>query len=349
MFENFDFNSYPSGKVQDINPGTPIVINGIMKVVSKKTKTNKDYLMVSITDNFGKSASQLIFDTDKRFPFFNAYVGLEITADIYAVPMKNGSYTNLDITNVAIQQKDPVEESVIEENKISKKEILFEKANSIVSPFIRDTVLTIFKDEDFMQKLLIAPATEYSGYSYSGGLANLIISMTNFAETIADTINVDTTYDNSLTVNPDLLRAGALLSNIGKVFMLEWNTEQNKPVKTEAGILDSELVLARTLISNTMDKLENLVDDVTGEKVYQVYPDVKTEILHIIDSYKNQIQWGAISIPRTKHAMIISSISQMVFAKGLFEELEEKYPNERFSKAYDSGRMYFMPKSYLDI
>ena len=349
MIESFDSTSYQPGKVSDMAVGAPIVIHGTLKVLEKKTKTGATYLMTTISDNYGKSASQLIFGGDSRYEFVNNYVGNEVEADVYAIPSRNGSYVNLDIKNIAINIPDPVSEEEILDIKDTKKTLLFNRIDMIVSPFIKQTVLNIFENEDIMNRILTAPATEYSGYAYPGGLADLILTTSNFAQSIADTINMDTSYENSLTINPDILLAGALLCNIGKAYMLEFNEEQNKIIKTETGILENELVITHNIVLNEMNKLEKMLDSITGEQMYIVRPDVKTEILHMIDSSKNQVQWGAISVPRTKHAIILASISQMAFAKGLFEDLEKKYPNDRFSKAYDSGRMYFLPESYLDM
>lgn len=347
MVKDFSDNGYAYGKVKDMTAGQKLAVHGRLQVSVKTAKNGSSYLSVTLTDAIGNKSTQLVFEKDARYDFLKDYIGHDVEADVYMTCVKNGAYMNMDIHNLVIHTIDPVDPKVEQETKDNKEKLIREYIMNIVSPFIRDTVGKVFDTPGVMDKVLVLPATEHSGFNYVGGLADLILNTANIARGIIDSIN-DDVADSTLMVNPDILMAGALLCNIGRIYTLEWDDEKTKISKTDSGLLYNDLSLAHNMVANIMKELAGMVDDTTGEKVYLVRKDVPVEILHMIDSCKSQIAWGAVAVPRSKHAMILAGICQIAFAKGLFENLEKNNPNERFVRAYDSGRAYFMPEDYMD-
>lgn len=347
MVENFDFSSYPAGKVEDMAEGQPIMISGKMKV-SEKGSGSKTYLFMSITDIMGKIANQLVFTSDFKYPFLEQYVGLEKDVDVYAVPVKNGKYINLDTKNIVVKIPEEPDENAAKEIRKAKVAFLKEKIDSISPGFLRDVVREVYNSKDFLDSIFDLPATETSAYSYSGGLCDYIVSTVNITDMMCESFNMDDLYPNGLNVNPDIMLAGALLCHIGRTRTLKWNADRSKVIKTEAGVIDNDLMIAHTIVARAIDsvlaKYEESKDDEHLD-AYAENEDIRVELLHMIDSSRGQTQWGAISVPRTKHAMLLSNVCQIASTKGLFEELERKSGGERLVKAYDAGRMYFIPSS----
>lgn len=356
MIEDFDISAFaPTSMAEAVNAtaGSELLVHAYIGIAEKTATNGSKYLQIILSDNAKHSISELVFANDGRYSFFEPYIGDRIEAEVALKLVKNGKYVNMSMKNVSLYMPEPVKPEVEAEASASRMDKIKKHIEFIASPFIREVVRNVYNTPGFADKLMSAPATQYSGYAYPGGLADLVITTCDFAQTMALSINENTSVDCGIAVNPDLMLAGALLSHIGKAYMLDWTDEGKTRIeKTEQGIMDNELVIAHNMTDRAIREVSAMVDG-DGNQKFNVWNDTCIELLHIIDASKNQTQWGALNPPRTKHAMFMANICQMAFTKGLFEALEARQDgpdgDNRFSKAYDDGRMYFLPVARMDI
>lgn len=344
----FDETAFSQKSINNVSNGDSCKISGKLSINKKKTKTGASYYQVVIGDNSGKTINQIVFNNASLYPFIEANETFSGKAIVYTKILKNGQYLNMDIKNIVLVIEEPITETEVEEKSNDVMSIINEKISHIINPGLKAICEKIYSNKSFVQKFSIVPATEFSAYNYVGGLGIMTIETVLFAEEIANVINCDNTSTNALTVDTDMLVVGALLCNIGRAYTLEFDETCTKINKTDYGILENDLTIARTQVCEAIKEIKAMKDK-DGNPLYELKKDTILELLHMIDSCKGQTQWGAISVPRTKNAMLLSNITSLVFTKGLFENLEKNNENkDRFIKAYDNGRSYFMPTTNME-
>lgn len=343
LIKNFDREEYPSIKIKEASHNAKVSITGILNVVKNKTKSGKDYYLIKISDNTGKISFPAWENTD-IFKFIKETDNDKLV-EIQGLIKQNGEYLNIEAHNLAFVEKN--EKDVEEDDYLPSINKLKEEVNNRVSKiknqFLRNTVIIALKD--LSDKIENTPLTEKTAYNYKGGLLHQIIDMCDVASSVVDSINCSF-WNNSTILNEDLLLAGAILSNLGKVITLTIN-ENGIVNKTFEGQLDEDSVYSRDITLKSIEKtFAKMHQEATErEKTFDksMYDKLATELLHMVSSVKNNPTWGALSVPRSKHAIILSHINNIVYTKGLYENLENnKIDGQEFSKAYDNGRNYYI-------
>lgn len=339
---------YILNPISSLNAGDICKLEGRISVNKKKTSKGAEYYQIVISDTSNKNINTIVFNQAKElYTFLEENPCNNCKGTIYTKITQNGQYKNMEIHKIELEFEDPLSEEEVSEKSENVMELIFDKINHIVNPGLKAICEHIYSNPSFVKKFSVAPATEFSAYNYCGGLGQMTVQTAIFAEEIASAINCDTTYENSLLVDTDLLITGALLCNIGRTFTLEFDETCSKINKTEYGILENDLAIARTSVLEAIKEVKAIKDE-EGNPKYELKKDTILELLHMVDSCKGQLAWGAIAVPRTKHAMLLSNVTSLVYTKGLFENLEKSNEGERFVKAYDNGRNYFLPTSNME-
>jgi len=346
LISGVDKSEYP---ITDISKGahnTKATIIGTINIIKSKTKTAKDYYLINISDDTGKVSFPAWENTD-FFKFLDESDNDRLVEVQGTIKVK-GRYLNIEAANLSFVEREAEDIKEIEEKKgLPTLEELKEQINKrilkINNPFLRNIVVSAIKD--LGNKVELAPFTEKTAYNYKGGLLHEIIDMCDVASSIVDSINCSF-WNESTILDEDLLLAGAILSNLGKTItlMIDENGIVNK---TFEGNLDEDAVYSRDItlraIEKTLSKIEKEALENEAKFNKDEYSKISTELLHIVSSVKNNQTWGALSTPRSKHAIILSHINNIVYTKGLYENLERnKMSGQDFTKAYNNGRNYYI-------
>ena len=331
---DFDTSIYTEKAVKNCNHNEKVALTGTLKVSSSKTKTGNPYFILTITDSTG-SISCPAWNSSPLFNFIKEEDNGK-KVKVYGIA-SIGKYNNIDIKQIQFieETEEELNEGVPTDITIPNlRKELNDRVSSIISDFLRNVVteaLSIVDDD-----LENTPFTEKTAYNYRGGLIHEIIDSCNLVNAVVDSINCGF-YAESTILNEDLLITGAILGNLGKTRTL--TLENNIPVKTFEGQLDEDSIYSREIASIAIRKvMETLPDE---EK--DVYDKLSKELLHMIASIKGNSNFGALTTPRSKHAMILHQINDLVYTKGLFENLEKANENkEEFVKAYDNGKNYYL-------
>ena len=323
--------------------GKKVQISGKIEI----TKSNKN-LLVKLTDDYSKSSiNQLVFPGNPLFSFFLEHVGqkLPCVADIKYVTNTVGSkqYQAIEIHNIHIDVPSEEEVKAAEEKAEATSQAastqLSTAIKSIEDSTLRKLCFNIFKNTDFVNKFMNSPATEHSAYNDKSGLVRMTADTINLANSIVAAMN--TSFgEESVKFNADLIKAGAILCNVGRAYMLDME-EDGTIVKTEAGVIDTDVMITRDIVTQELFKMSTMVDK-EGNPLFNVETDMIKELIHMLVTSKSKLEYNPSVLPRTKHAMLLADIVSMVFTKGLFENLEKNNEGERMAKAYDGGRSYLM-------
>lgn len=181
-------------------------------------------------------------------------------------------------------------------------------------PFVRQLLLAFLDDPKVAAGLPVAPAAKGVHHAYKGGLADHLLSVIKLAQRIADHYPM---------ADRDLLLAGALLHDIGKVEELSY--ERGTFDYTDEGRLVGHLVM-------TAQKIREHASRIPGFP-----PALEHHITHLVLAHHGQLDYGSPKPPMTIEALLVHLIDLMDSRVSSWLELMAKDPNDRWT---DVVRLY---------
>lgn len=148
-----------------------------------------------------------------------------------------------------------------------------EKISSIQNVCLKGLLDLFFKDQDFRQRFMTAPAAKKLHQAYIGGLAEHTINVANLCENICQV---------HPEVNRDFLIGTALLHDIGKI---EEYNYQGIIEYTDKGKLIGHIVLGIEMIQNKIQQMQSFPEDLA------------MMIKHTILSHHGKFEYGSPKLP----------------------------------------------------
>ena len=177
-----------------------------------------------------------------------------------------------------------------------KVEILEDLFNKLIQQIsnqnLRDFVNAVFFKHGLWQKFKVWPAAVTMHHAYSGGLLEHSVSVAIGAMDLARHYSVF-----KIPVNMDLVIAGALLHDIGKLDAYDFNAV---PQVTTAGTVIEHIMLGYAAFMKFADA-EGLD------------PNITNAIGHIIASHHGRREFGSPVLPATPEAFIVSAADDVDF------------------------------------
>jgi 3'-5' exoribonuclease len=152
---------------------------------------------------------------------------------------------------------------------------------SVENPHLRLLLGQIFGEGDFRARFLLAPAAERLHHACVGGLLQHTLSV---AAICAEAVQVHPELDR------DLLLAGALLHDVGKVWELGGELTYTY---TDAGRLFGHIVLTDRFVTRQIEQVEDFP------------PRLGDLLTHVLLSHHGQLDWGAPIRPALPEAMAL--------------------------------------------
>jgi len=150
--------------------------------------------------------------------------------------------------------------------------------------FVRDLLRRVISQHE--TQLRVWPAALRVHHAYRGGFLEHVLSVARVA------LILGTSY----AANKDLLTAGAILHDIGKLQELEYDGTTRY---TREGNLVGHVTLGVLMVRRVIDQIPD-------------FPDaVRTHIEHLIVSHHGEREFGAAVEPMTIEAMILSSVDNL--------------------------------------
>jgi 3'-5' exoribonuclease len=142
-------------------------------------------------------------------------------------------------------------------------------------------------DEEFVAAYTRAPAAKRMHHAYIGGLLEHTLSMAVLSELIAGHYS---------GVDPDLLLAGVILHDVGKIRELEYTRRIDY---TDEGRLLSHIIIGLSMLD---EKLKQVPD----------FPEIQAQLLkHMIVSHHGERAFGSPEPPKTIEAVLLNHIDEM--------------------------------------
>jgi 3'-5' exoribonuclease len=274
--------------VTDINPGDRITDTFLVveKHMASSQKGNP-YLAVKLRDNTG--------DIDGRI-WDNA---VELTGrfkkgDIVSIQSRATSYRNVtqlsisDIECIDRSRYNPADyspSSKLDIEEMFKDLMIF--VETVETPLLKVLLDLIFKDEKIVHLFKNVPAAKGFHHFYIGGLLEHTLSVTRLLEKTAEHYR---------TTNRDLIIAGGILHDIGKIKELSLN---NVIDYTDEGRLIGHISLGLELINEKIALIEDFPEQLS------------MELRHIILSHHGVLEYGSPKRPKTLEALIVNFIDDL--------------------------------------
>ena len=311
MTKTDDFLGVKDVKILPLNSGFDCVFL-VKKLQFKTSKNGNEFLQVEVGDQ-DDSFTFNCFDGTQPFVFFK-----QTSAVFPQVVRVKGNTENfgdkfsprirevIAVTDELDKWLDKLIEKPVE--AVSKlTEELWLYVNSIQNECLKNTVKQVFDDlgESFISS--VAAVSMHHGYIH--GLLEHTVHVTRAADVLQKIYP---------EINRDLVIAGSLLHDVGKV--LEYRYESSEGIeRTVIGRLQGHVVLGYRLVRGA--GLRHKLDLQTLEMLE-----------HIVLSHQGEPEWGAAVYPSTPEAVFVSLVDNLDAKIGMVQQaLRKSVPQQVFS------------------
>ena len=187
---------------------------------------------------------------------------------------------------------------------------------SFTNPHLKLLLTTVLDDPALALAYREAPAAKQLHHAWLGGLLEHVISLCTLADRVAPHYQL---------IDRDLLLAGVILHDIGKVRELSWEIGFEYTIE---GMLLGHIQIGAALAERTMDSLPEFP------------PKLKTLVLHMILSQHGKLEFGSPKLPMIPEALVLNFLddldAKMQAVSSEFEKSarEGKGPNELTNKVW---------------
>ncbi|MBQ6219619.1 MAG: HD domain-containing protein [Methanosphaera sp.] len=256
----------------------------------KRTKNNKPYLELVLQDKTGQIKGRMFNKkANNEFDKIEENTVYNIVGKIQEFPVNSNKY-NILIDRIILAKKYNEEEFIRKiENQDSHLNYILETINEIKDHEIKSVLTSLFNDKEFLEKFITAPAAKRYHHNYKGGL----LVHTNEVIEICKTIS--SIYEE---INRDLLIAGAILHDIGKIESYDYKTDEID--MNYEGMMLEHLFIGGCLLKEKMNYLN-------------ISKETKTQLLHLILSHHGKVElgWGSSVDPKTPEAIALHQADDM--------------------------------------
>lgn len=170
------------------------------------------------------------------------------------------------------------------------------------NPFLKKVVSSIYREHK--EKLLIHPASVIMHHNYRSGFLEHVLSMAKIASQLSDFYDVDR----------DLVMAGVLLHDIGK---LEEISEDMEAEYTDSGNFIGHIVIGRDMVQTA------------ARKIKKFPKELLQKLEHIILSHQGRFEWQSPKQPAFPEAMLVHLIDNMDAKMNLMKLAIDEDQNKR--------------------
>ncbi|MEZ4600346.1 MAG: HD domain-containing protein [Syntrophotaleaceae bacterium] len=255
--------------------------------ITAMAKNGKPYMTLKLMDRTGEIEGRVWDRVDEIAACFSKddFVHVRGKASVYLGKMQ-----------LVVQQLDRVEESGVDladylpvcpRLEADMLEELRSLARGMETPHYRALMETFLADDQFLQRYLKAPAAKAIHHVYLGGLLEHSLAVARLAE------NICGLYPG---INRDLLVAGALLHDIGKVAELCYERSFGY---TDAGKLLGHIMIGFQMLE---DKIRQVPDFPASQAIL---------LKHLLLSHHGQYEFGSPKRPKTLEAVILNYLDDL--------------------------------------
>jgi 3'-5' exoribonuclease len=304
--------------IAELSEAQPITSYFLAKQIQvRQRRTGETYLTLVLADRTGELPAVMWDGVD------DAAKGL-LDGDIVKVQAMLGSYHGEPQLTVTRVRKAAVDE-VAPDDFLPRTDrdpavlsaALNEAIDAVQDGYLKRLLQEIFSDPAMRADFDAAPAAKAIHHAVLGGLLEHTVSVVGLCRLLADYYPA---------VNRDLLVAGALLHDVGKVRELSW---QRLFDYTDAGRLLGHITLGALMVEERIRAIPDFP------------PHLAITLLHCILSHHGELEWGSPKRPKTLEAIVLHYAENLDGKIKSFLTFAERHPDPQhpgwtqFNKALD--------------
>jgi 3'-5' exoribonuclease len=276
----------------------------VSQVTQGVTTSGAPYLSVVFQDKSGSIDGKLWDVKDDQAVLIKPGTILTVVGEV----LRYRNSLQLRIHNVLSTNEQFEIADFVEETNIPVAH-LKERINTVVDSLDDEIIKGITKEiiERYENELYEYPAASRNHHDFKGGLATHVVAMIEIGEFVLSKYTL---------LNRDLLMAGILLHDIGKVFEL-------------SGPILTEYTLKGKLLGH-ISMINSLIHEVA---VKNGWADKEQTILlsHMVLSHHGQYEYGSPVLPMLAEAEVLNIIDNLDARLNMFEKLFETTEPQTFS------------------
>lgn len=306
--------------ITKLQPGEQVDQYLLIKEAKKGVTTvGKPFMSLLLQDRSGDIEAKLWDTNEEHENLYRAQVIVKVGGEIHDYRGKN----QLRVKQIRPAREDEgVQISDLLPTSAIPKEQLFEELNryffQIQNPNISRITRYIVKK--FQEQLIIFPAATKNHHDYASGLIDHVVSMLKLSEAICDLYP---------TLNRDLLYAGVILHDVGKVI------ELSGPVGT-----------MYTVEGNLLGHISIMVNEI-GQAATELKIEGEEVMLlqHLVLSHHGKEEWGSPKKPMIQEAEILHYIDNIDAKMNMLTRaLDKTKPGEFTERLFPlDNRSFYKP------
>lgn len=184
-----------------------------------------------------------------------------------------------------------------------------ELVERVSDPHLKALLLAFLDDPVIAERLPVAPAAKGIHHAHRGGLAEHILSVMRLGQRVAD---------HYPALDRDLVTAGALLHDIGKVHELAWDGGNTR--YTDEGRLVGHIVLTAQAIREKAARIQGFP------------PLLEAHVTHGVLAHHGQLEYGSPKVPMTLEAYVVHAIDSLDSRIDSWLDLMARDPGETWTE-----------------
>ncbi len=201
---------------------------------------------------------------------------------------------------------------------------------AFVNQWLRRLVLSFLDDPQVGPLFRTAPAAKRLHHAWIGGLLEHVLHLVRICRAAAPFYP---------EVNPDLLIAGAVLHDIGKIRELAWGTDFRYTLE---GQLIGHISIGQRMLADRITAMNAEIAGQAGEDgdSPELFPEPLRLLLeHLLLAHHGKLEFGSPKLPMTPEALLLSTL----------DDLEAKFETMRgeFAAGITAGRAPDQPTEWV--
>ena len=303
-------------------------IDTVFKVSSKKLQESKDqkkFLLLTLSDKTGSVRAVDWYNAEENDARIKVGHVLRVRGKVVYFEDRIQINVGKEPDSIAIlSDGDYDPERFVKMAERDPEEILTDIEKLIASlrdGEIRALLFKIFKDENMRELLKKAPAGLKVHHDYIGGLLEHSLTVAKICDHLSKIYKL----------NRDLVVAGALLHDIGKV--REYVIGPSGIETTTEGELKGHIILGIEILRDFSRRV-------------RISQDKLMEIEHIIASHHGDFEYGSPVLPKTREALVVHFVENMDAKLSRFSKIESDTEPGRDWSEFDRnlGRRIYVRK-----
>ena len=306
--------------ITKLQPGDQVDQYLLIKEAKKGVTTvGKPFMSLILQDRSGDIEAKLWDTNEEHENLYRAQVIVKVGGEIHDYRGKN----QLRVKQIRpTREEEGVQISDLLPTSAIPKEQLFEELNQYFFQIQNPNIsrLTRYIVKKFQDQLIIFPAATKNHHDYASGLIDHVVSMLKLSESICDLYP---------TLNRDLLYAGVILHDVGKVI------ELSGPVGT-----------MYTVEGNLLGHISIMVNEI-GQAAHELKIEGEEVMLlqHLVLSHHGKEEWGSPKKPMIQEAEILHYIDNIDAKMNMLTRaLDKTKPGEFTERLFPlDNRSFYKP------